>query len=58
MKNQELILEEILHIRIALDKIKEHTVEINKILDRIEEHHQQIQVTMRERRLRWIKQNV
>jgi hypothetical protein len=58
MKNQELILEELLHIRIALDKIKEHTVEINKILTRMEKHTQEFDEIMRERRLKWIKQNV
>jgi hypothetical protein len=57
MNNQELILEEILHIRRGVDKIHEDVVEINKILTRMVKNTEEFEVTMRERRLKWIKQN-
>jgi hypothetical protein len=57
MNDKERILEEILYIRKVVDKIYEDTVEINKILTRMEKHTQEFEVTMRERRLKWIKQN-
>jgi hypothetical protein len=57
MNDKERILEEILYIRKVVDKIHEDVVEIKKILTRMVKNTEEFEVTMRERRLKWIKQN-
>jgi wobble nucleotide-excising tRNase len=55
MNNEEIILEHLIHIRRAVDKISEDVDEINKILSRIEEENKKFDETMQEKRLIWKK---